>query len=75
MKALDIFYRLRTLEAPTERAAEPGAEDAPKVGHRCSFCGRYSSEVGLMILGRGASICDGCVWPCVEICLKKLGKK
>src|SRR4030042_7048927 len=28
---------------------------------RCSFCGRAQSEVGRLILGPNANICNGCV--------------
>ena len=34
---------------------------------RCSFCGKTQSEVGRLIAGNGAYICDDCVRLCVNI--------
>ena len=34
---------------------------------RCSFCGKTQNEVGRLIAGNGAYICDDCVRLCVNI--------
>ena len=34
---------------------------------RCSFCGRTQDQVGMMIQGPGAYICDECVENCLSI--------
>jgi ATP-dependent Clp protease ATP-binding subunit ClpX len=34
---------------------------------KCSFCGRSTKEVGLMITGDGVNICDSCVQSAAEI--------
>jgi ATP-dependent Clp protease ATP-binding subunit ClpX len=52
-----------------------------KVVNHCSFCGKSSDEVGLMITGPGVYICDSCVESCEEIIVEsgireqKLGDK
>ncbi|MBT1806035.1 hypothetical protein KKZ73_20645 [Enterobacter hormaechei subsp. xiangfangensis] len=36
--------------------------------HKCSFCGKTNLEVaGVLIAGAGVSICQGCVFLCVEV--------
>ena len=34
---------------------------------RCSFCGRTQDQVGMLIQGPGAFICDSCIASCLEI--------
>ena len=41
--------------------------DDPKDQIRCSFCGRTQDQVGMMIQGPGAYICDECVENCRAI--------
>jgi hypothetical protein len=36
-------------------------------GLQCSFCGKASSEVQTLIAGPSVTICDACVWSCVDI--------
>lgn len=44
--------------------------------HSCSFCGKKTNEVELMIAGpRDADICNECVWLCVNALLGKLGNQ
>jgi ATP-dependent Clp protease ATP-binding subunit ClpX len=38
-----------------------------KIQNHCSFCGKSSEEVGLMITGPGVYICDSCVDSCEDI--------
>ncbi|HBM2776597.1 ClpX C4-type zinc finger protein [Enterobacter cloacae] len=39
--------------------------------HKCSFCGKTNVEVaGVLIAGDGVSICQECVFLCVEIVFK-----
>lgn len=39
--------------------------------HRCSFCGKLSTEVDFFIAGPGVYICNECVGLCVNILEKK----
>jgi ATP-dependent Clp protease ATP-binding subunit ClpX len=41
--------------------------DEVKVEIKCSFCGDASSEVGQMVQGLDASICDKCIDLCVDV--------
>ena len=34
---------------------------------RCSFCNRVEAEVGKLVAGPEASICDACVATCVDV--------
>jgi hypothetical protein len=34
---------------------------------RCSFCGKGEPQVRKVVAGPGVSICDGCVYLCVEV--------
>ena len=34
---------------------------------RCSFCGRTQDQVGMLIQGPDAFICDSCIASCLEI--------
>lgn len=43
--------------------------------HKCSFCGKNNVELsGVMIAGPGVSICQECVFLCVEIVFEKSAK-
>lgn len=37
--------------------------------HDCSFCGKNQNDVKTLILGPKVSICDECVYVCVELIL------
>ncbi len=38
---------------------------------KCSFCGKPETEIGIMIHGPAASICNGCVALCTEMILDR----
>ncbi|HAT2600275.1 TPA: ClpX C4-type zinc finger protein [Citrobacter freundii] len=39
--------------------------------HKCSFCGKTNVEIaGVLVVGDGVSICQECVFLCVEIVFK-----
>jgi len=43
--------------------------------HKCSFCGKTNVEVaGVLVAGPGVSICQECVFLCVEIVFKHSAK-
>lgn len=43
--------------------------------HKCSFCGVTNIEIsGVLIAGPGVSICQKCVFLCVEIVFKHAEK-
>ncbi|WP_326971894.1 ClpX C4-type zinc finger protein [Citrobacter freundii] len=43
--------------------------------HKCSFCGKTNVEVaGVLVAGPGVSICQDCVFLCVEMVFKHSAK-
>lgn len=43
--------------------------------HKCSFCGVSNTECsGILIAGPGVSICQKCVFQCVEIVFNRAEK-
>lgn len=43
--------------------------------HKCSFCGKTNVEVaGVLVAGPGVSICQECVFLCVELVFKHSAK-
>jgi hypothetical protein len=34
---------------------------------RCSFCGRHADDVGRLVAGASAHICDDCIGKCVAV--------
>ena len=60
--------RLRSLRFPIsiERMGFPMARDERK-SVRCSFCGKHQEQVGRIIAGPGAYICNECVQLCMSI--------
>lgn len=48
---------------------------AEVVANHCSFCGKKSEEVALMITGPGVYICDACVESCNDIIVESGVKK
>jgi hypothetical protein len=36
-------------------------------GLRCSFCGRRAEDVGRLVAGASAHICDECVTKCIAV--------
>ena len=43
--------------------------------HKCSFCGKTNVEVaGVLVAGPGVSVCQECVFLCVEIVFKHSAK-
>ena len=43
--------------------------------HKCSYCGKTNVEVdGVLVAGPGVSICQECVFLCVEIVFKHAEK-
>lgn len=58
---------LRPLVDAAERALEAVERERTEPGHKseqCSFCGKRETEVGRLIAGRAALICDDCVALC-----------
>lgn len=43
--------------------------------HKCSFCNKDNTEVKQMVAGPGVSICNECVFICVDIMINGLGKE
>ena len=46
-----------------------------KAGDTCSFCGRSSRDVKLLINGINGAICDDCAAQAYEIVKEQFGKK
>lgn len=45
------------------------------VTHKCSFCNKDNTEVKSMFAGPGVSICNKCVFLCVDIMINGLNKE
>ena len=51
--------------------SETKTEVNAQATHKCSFCGASNIEVaGVLIAGPGVSICQKCVFQCVDIVFK-----
>jgi hypothetical protein len=64
-----VFRETRTFRWTPEQGTEEGLELLRRslAGFGCSFCGRPQEEVGSLITGNTANICDACVEMCTEI--------
>ncbi|HBV4276585.1 TPA: hypothetical protein MIU95_26290 [Klebsiella pneumoniae] len=55
--------------------SETKTEVNAQATHKCSFCGASNIEVsGVLIAGPGVSICQKCVFQCVDIVFQHADK-
>ncbi len=57
----------RATTQPTEENPLAKYDDPKDRTIRCSFCGRTQDQVGMLIQGPDAFICDSCIASCLEI--------